>query len=208
MSQTRPFILSHICKCLARGRVPLGGAGEGRGRDGGGRGGRSGKWAHPVGGGKGHREGRRKRSQALPEEEAVPGFSPGVAPGIKGATGQPPPGQPPGTHSGAGSPEPSPCCDGKTLLSPHPHLHGATWPQRAGGSLTPRLRMWGVQETHQISGSKGARILDARFAGELGLRGWPLWTSCSLSCRGRLHLPHPILPPGAEPAGGSGGSRP
>ena len=55
-------------------------------------------------------------------------------------------------------------------------------------------------------GLKGARILDASLAGKLGLRGWPLCTSCSLSCRGRLHLPHPILPPGAEPAGGSGGS--
>ena len=67
-----------------------------------------GKWAHPVGGGNGHREGRRKRSQALPEEEAVPGFSPGVAPGIKGATGQPPPGQPPGTHSEPGAQSPAP----------------------------------------------------------------------------------------------------
>ena len=154
VSQTRPFILSHICKCLALGRVPLGSAGEGWGRDGGGRGGR--EVGPPCG--------RRERSQGG-KEEAQPGTSrggsgarifPRCGPRYKGRH------RPAAARSttrdtfGAGSPEPSPCCNGKTLLSPHPHLHGATWPRRAGGSQTPRLRILGAGSRKPIR-SRGRR---------------------------------------------------
>lgn len=71
---------------------------------------------------------------------------------------------------GAGSPEPSPCCDGKTLLSPHPHLQGATWPRRAGGSLTPRLRMWGVGSRKPIR-SQGQREPGSWMPGSLASLG-------------------------------------
>lgn len=63
-------------------------------------------WAWPALGCEGgdsqnRRAGRRKHSRALPQEEALPGFSPGVARGIKGAMSQPPPGPPPGLPPGA-----------------------------------------------------------------------------------------------------------